>query len=96
MRAVPISNPPNPWATTEVEYLPGVDGGGAPEVELEVYEDQTRQILSHNDSPDVGFEVSIKPYRGREHACIYCYARPTHEYLGFSAGLDFETRILVK
>src|SRR5690606_10962151 len=47
-------------------------------------------------SPDVGFEASVNPYRGCEHGCVYCYARPTHEYLGFSPGLDFETRILVK
>jgi len=58
--------------------------------------DNTRSIIATNDSPDVGFEASINPYRGCEHGCIYCYARPTHEYLGFSAGLDFETRILVK
>src|SRR6202035_4408369 len=60
------------------------------------YTDTTRGILAKNDSPDVGFEVSLNPYRGCEHGCIYCFARPTHEYLGFSAGLDFETRILVK
>src|ERR1041384_835732 len=58
--------------------------------------DHSRTILSRNESPDVGFEVSINPYRGCEHGCIYCYARPTHEYLGFYAGLDFETRIMVK
>lgn len=58
--------------------------------------DPTRTILARNDSPDVGFERSINPYRGCEHGCVYCFARPTHEYLGFSAGLDFETRILVK
>ena len=58
--------------------------------------DQTRTIINYNDSPDVGFEASINPYRGCEHGCIYCYARPTHEYLGFSSGLDFETKILVK
>jgi DNA repair photolyase len=58
--------------------------------------DQSRSVIAENDSPDVGFDVSLNPYRGCEHGCIYCYARPTHEYLGFSAGLDFETRILVK
>lgn len=58
--------------------------------------DTSRSVLASNDSPDVGFEYSINPYRGCEHGCTYCYARPTHEYLGFSTGLDFETRILVK
>jgi DNA repair photolyase len=58
--------------------------------------DPSRTILSKNNSPDVGFAMSVNPYRGCEHGCIYCYARPTHEWLGFSAGLDFETRILVK
>jgi len=58
--------------------------------------DPTRTIIARNDSPDVGFETSINPYRGCEHGCSYCFARPTHEYLGFSAGLDFETKILVK
>jgi DNA repair photolyase len=58
--------------------------------------DTSRTILAHNDSPDVGFDTSVNPYRGCEHGCLYCYARPTHEYLGFSAGLDFETRIMVK
>jgi DNA repair photolyase len=58
--------------------------------------DSSRSIITSNSSPDVGFEASINPYRGCEHGCAYCYARPTHEYLGFSAGLDFETRIMVK
>ena len=58
--------------------------------------DPTRTLITTNDSPDVGFEASINPYRGCEHGCIYCFARPTHEYLGMSAGLDFETKILVK
>ena len=58
--------------------------------------DPSRTIITRNDSPDVGFEASINPYRGCEHGCAYCFARPTHEYLGFSAGLDFETRIMVK
>src|SRR5204863_5804612 len=58
--------------------------------------DETRSIINYNDSPDVGFNASINPYRGCEHGCIYCFARPNHEYLGFSAGLDFESKILVK
>jgi len=58
--------------------------------------DPTRKIISWNSSPDVPFDASVNPYRGCEHGCIYCYARPGHEFLGFSAGLDFETRILVK
>ena len=61
-----------------------------------LYKDTSRTILARNQSPDVGFEFSVNPYRGCEHGCVYCYARPYHEYLGFSAGLDFETRILVK
>jgi DNA repair photolyase len=58
--------------------------------------DHSRSIVSENDSPDIPFRYSINPYRGCEHGCAYCYARPTHEYLGFNAGLDFESRILVK
>lgn len=58
--------------------------------------DKSRSILSKNDSPDIPYTYSINPYRGCEHGCIYCYARPSHEYLGFSSGLDFETKILVK
>lgn len=60
------------------------------------YRDTTSTLINHTDSPDVGFEFSINPYRGCEHGCIYCYARPYHEYLGFSPGLDFETKIVVK
>jgi DNA repair photolyase len=58
--------------------------------------DRSESIIARNDSPDVPFSASLNPYRGCEHGCIYCYARPTHEYLGFSVGLDFETRIMVK
>src|SRR5262245_35508451 len=64
--------------------------------ETQVFRDTSRSLITYNDSPDVGFEASINPYRGCEHGCIYCYARPTHEYLGLSAGLDFETRIFAK
>src|SRR5207245_4800794 len=60
------------------------------------FRDGTKSIITRNSSPDVGFETSLNPYRGCEHGCIYCYARPTHEYLGFSAGLDFESKIVVK
>jgi DNA repair photolyase len=65
-------------------------------VSTEFLPDRTRTIISENDSPDVGFRYSINPYRGCEHGCAYCYARPTHELLGLNAGLDFETKILVK
>ena len=60
------------------------------------FTDTTRKIIATNDSPDVGFEASINAYRGCEHGCVYCFARPGHEYLGLSAGLDFETKIMVK
>jgi DNA repair photolyase len=62
----------------------------------ETFLDPSRTIISTNDSPDVCMEATLNPYRGCEHGCIYCYARPTHEYLGLSAGLDFETKIYVK
>src|SRR5438067_532858 len=67
-----------------------------PSRRTQYFRDATKTIIAHNQSPDVGFETSINPYRGCEHGCIYCFARPTHEYLGFSAGLDFESRIMVK
>ena len=74
------------------EWDPALD----PDPKTHFYKDHSATIISHNDSPDVGFTASVNPYRGCEHGCIYCYARPTHEYLGFSAGLDFESRIMVK
>jgi len=58
--------------------------------------DSTRTIIARNNSPDIGFDRSINPYRGCEHGCIYCYARPSHAYLGLSPGLDFESRIFYK
>ena len=88
----PIDNPPNPFATTEREYLDGMDPGQV----VQVFEDHTREILSSNDSPDIPFSWSVNPYRGCQHACAYCYARPTHEYLSYGAGSDFDTKIMVK
>ena len=95
-------NPPNrfggPYHVQDLEqvendeeYLAGL---GKPATEY--IPDKTRSVVSKNDSPDVGFRYSVNPYRGCSHGCAYCYARPTHEYLGLNAGLDFETKILVK
>jgi DNA repair photolyase len=96
------SNPANRFESTHREFeLDQVEDddeylGGLRRPGTEFLPDRSRTVIAENDSPDVGFEVSINPYRGCEHGCIYCYARPTHEYLGFSAGLDFETKIMVK
>jgi DNA repair photolyase len=91
MRPIPTRNPTSPWESTHVEYL-----GEAPPTPLDVFEDDTKSILSKNDSPDVGFRWSVNPYRGCYHGCAYCYARPSHEYLGFGSGTDFERKIVVK
>lgn len=72
------------------------DPTAPPPLATELFRDPTRTVLASNESPDVGFDTSLNPYRGCEHGCSYCYARPTHEYLGLSAGLDFETKIFVK
>ncbi len=101
MRLLPVANPPNPWASTEIDYLDVPDPEDptrslSPHQRLTVYEDHTRNILSTNDSPDLGFGWSLNPYRGCFHACAYCYARPTHEYLSFGAGTDFDRKIVVK
>jgi DNA repair photolyase len=89
-------NPPNRFERAWHEPDEDAADLQAPAPTTQFLPDRTRTILTRNNSPDVGFEVSINPYRGCEHGCAYCYARPTHEYLGFSAGLDFETKILVK
>jgi DNA repair photolyase len=68
----------------------------APSVETEVFPDRTRSVIATNESPDIGFDQSINPYRGCEHGCIYCYARPYHAFLGLSSGIDFETKIFAK
>lgn len=68
----------------------------APHPDTQVTEERARSVLSHNDSPDVGFSQSLNPYRGCEHGCVYCFARPSHAYLDLSPGLDFETRLYAK
>ncbi len=81
----------------KIHYDPEVEEkqSGTPK-QTEYYKDTSQSIITYNDSPDVSFGASINPYRGCEHGCIYCYARPNHEYFGLSAGLDFETKIFVK
>lgn len=69
---------------------------GAPALRTQVFEERAKSILTRNSSPDIPFSVSLNPYRGCEHGCIYCFARPTHSYLGLSPGLDFESRIYAK
>ncbi len=86
----PVSNPPNPWERWQLERF-------EPEIaELQISEEPARSALARNESPDVSFRWSINPYRGCQHACAYCYARPSHELLGLGAGTDFEKRIVVK
>jgi DNA repair photolyase len=85
------SNPPNPFESRYREFLEP-----APVAPVTVYEDTAREVLSRNDSPDLPFRWSLNPYRGCFHACAYCYARPSHEYWGFGAGTDFDSKIVVK
>ncbi len=86
-----VENPPNPYHSSQVEWL-----DSAPDAALQVFEERARSIISGNDSPDVGFRYSVNPYRGCFHGCAYCYARPTHQYLDFGAGSDFARKIVVK
>ena len=87
----PRDNPPNRFEAAHIEWE-----GEAPPADLCVHEEQAKSALSENESPDVGFRWSVNPYRGCFHGCAYCYARPTHPYLGFGAGTDFERQIVAK
>ena len=86
-----IQNPANPWHQHHVDFL-----GDPPPGRLVIYEEESKSIVSENKSPDIPFRYSVNPYRGCMHACAYCYARPSHQYLDFGAGTDFETKIVVK
>jgi len=85
------ANPPNRFEPLNIELDDEPDA--TPTI---YYRDTSKSALAENDSPDIPFRFSLNPYRGCEHGCVYCYARPSHEFLGFSAGLDFERRIMVK
>lgn len=89
-------NPKNRFESVERVFEPADIEEETSSPLTQFFPDQSKTIIAYNDSPDVGFDASINPYRGCEHGCVYCYARPTHEYLGFSSGLDFETKIMVK
>jgi DNA repair photolyase len=91
------SNPGNRF--DKIEYAPdlgALEENDPQPVRTQFFRDASQSIIAFNKSPDVGFDAGLNPYRGCEHGCAYCYARPTHEYLGFSAGIDFESRIIVK
>ena len=89
-------NPPNRFEQIQLEPDPDWNPDEKVLPQTQFFKDHSRTVITRNDSPDVGFTASLNPYRGCEHGCIYCYARPTHEFLSFSAGLDFESKIVVK
>src|SRR5881394_2087897 len=89
-------NPPNRFEQLHVEPDPDCPPEERPHPRTEFFFDASESVLTRNDSPDTPYTVGLNPYRGCEHGCAYCFARPFHEYLGWSSGLDFETKILVK
>ena len=89
-------NPANRFEEIEFAPDPEFDFSEDQNIKTKYYIDASKSLINYNDSPDVGFDAGINPYRGCEHGCIYCFARPSHEYLGLSSGLDFETKIFVK
>lgn len=90
------SNPKNRFEKLELSLDAAEFDPDDPRPETQYFKDTSRSFITYNTSPDIGYNASVNPYRGCSHGCVYCYARPTHEYLGFSAGLDFETKIMVK
>ncbi len=89
-------NPKNRFLKTNLEYEIDAETGQLKKPKTQLLKDHTSSVISKNQSPDIPFDVGLNPYRGCEHGCVYCYARPTHEFLGMSAGLDFESKIVVK